>query len=397
MTTKTFAAATVVMLTTATWLYAKGGGAPAGRCTVEVTATVTPNPAPDPYRTTTRRRPVDLVICLDTSGSMTALIDSARAKLWEIVNEVTKEEPTPRLRVGLLTYGSPSNSTHSRGWIVRHTDLTSDLDTAYARMMSMNTNGGDEFVGWVLHDALRTMSWSTDPDAVRLIFVAGNESADQAAHIYNFRHVAESARARGIFINSIYAGDRGQGIRERWDQVAVHGGGRYFAIDAQYGTDQISTPLDKILIELNAKLNATYIPFGERGAAGAANQREQDRNAAKLGQQSATSRVTAKSSEVYDNSDWDLVDAAEKEGVAVEELPATVLPPVMQAMAPEERGAYVAEKKEERARIQRQIQDLSQQRSDLLEAATARGRDGRTSLDDAVRSVVREQLDSNQP
>ena len=32
-------------------------------------------PDPDPGRS---RRPVDLVICLDTSGSMTALIDSAK-------------------------------------------------------------------------------------------------------------------------------------------------------------------------------------------------------------------------------------------------------------------------------------------------------------------------------
>ena len=58
-----------------------------------------------------QRRPVDLVICLDTSGSMTALIDSARAKLWEVINELAQADPTPRLRVGLLTYGSPKLST----------------------------------------------------------------------------------------------------------------------------------------------------------------------------------------------------------------------------------------------------------------------------------------------
>ena len=34
---------------------------------------------------------------------------------------------------------------------VRQTDLTSDLDTVYAKMMAMTTNGGAEFVGWVGH------------------------------------------------------------------------------------------------------------------------------------------------------------------------------------------------------------------------------------------------------
>ena len=38
-------------------------------------------------------RPVDLVIALDTSGSMTQLIDSARAKLWEVVNELALAKP----------------------------------------------------------------------------------------------------------------------------------------------------------------------------------------------------------------------------------------------------------------------------------------------------------------
>ena len=70
-------------------------------------------------------RPVDLVICLDTSGSMEELLDSARARVWDIVNEFARMRPTPYLRVGLLSYGS-DDSTQEDGWIILHSDLTDD-------------------------------------------------------------------------------------------------------------------------------------------------------------------------------------------------------------------------------------------------------------------------------
>ena len=65
----------------------------------------------------------------------------------------------------LFRIGSVSKAVTALG-IVRQIDLSGDLDAVYAKMMSMKTQGGDEYVGWVLHDALSTMSWSADPDAL---------------------------------------------------------------------------------------------------------------------------------------------------------------------------------------------------------------------------------------
>ena len=359
--------------------------------TSDGTKTTVSVPDPQPFE---QRRPIDLVICLDTSGSMTQLIDSARAKLWDVVNELAKAKPTPFLRVGLLTYGSPNLSTPAQGWVVRHTDLTYDLDTVYAKMMSMSTNGGDEFVGWVLHDALSTMSWSRDPSALKLVFVAGNESADQAAASYNFRYVAENARSRGIIINSIYAGDRQQGINEYWDQVAAHGGGHYTAIDMREGTIQISTPQDKILIELNAELNATYVPFGADGERGKQNQSRQDANAAQLGEQSAGSRIAAKSTRLYNNSDWDLVDAVEEKGVDVSTVKAEQLPAEMRQMTVKERKSYVKKMVTKRNAVRERIKKVSVEREEHLRKVQAKSGSGKTSLDGAMRKSIRKQAKS---
>ena len=49
-------------------------------------------------------RAVDVVICLDTSGSMEDLIDAARARVWDVIGELARMQPTPELRVGLLTF-----------------------------------------------------------------------------------------------------------------------------------------------------------------------------------------------------------------------------------------------------------------------------------------------------
>lgn len=346
----------------------------------------------DPY---CRTRPIDLVICLDTSGSMEGLIDSARARLWDIVNSLAKARPIPQLRVGLITYGSPSRSTAANGWLVKQTDLTTDLDTVYAKMMSLRTDGGDEFVGWALRRALDWMQWSNDPQALKLVFIAGNESADQASEVFNFRYVAEDARNRGITVNSIYCGDREMGVRERWDQVAACGGGSYSAIDMRCGTIQVETPHDKVLWELNMKLNATYVPYGSLGGVGRKRQLEQDRNADGVGVASGVSRVTAKGSALYENSGWDLVDGVKAKKVAVKDLKEADLPAEMKSIPVEERERFVESQAHARADIQKQIAEVSLAREQFLRDARAQSSGGKQALDEAVIDALRTQAKAN--
>ena len=54
-----------------------------------------------------RAKPVDVVLCLDTSGSMDGLIDSAKIRLWALVNDLAKMQPAPS--------DSPPNVAPKRG------------------------------------------------------------------------------------------------------------------------------------------------------------------------------------------------------------------------------------------------------------------------------------------
>ena len=86
--------------------------------------------------------PVDLVIALDVSGSMSGLIESAKQRLWDIVNELGSAEPRPRLRVAIVTFGNPSYGAHT-GYVRIDQPFTTDLDQTNKTLFSFQTNGGD--------------------------------------------------------------------------------------------------------------------------------------------------------------------------------------------------------------------------------------------------------------
>ncbi len=334
-------------------------------------------------------RPVDLVICLDISGSMEELLDSARARVWDIVNEFARMRPTPYLRVGLLSYGS-DDSTQEDGWITLHSGLTDDLDAIYAELMALRTSGGEEYVGRVLDVAVHEMDWSPAWDGLRLVFVAGNESADQGVDEVDFRRVALDAGDKDILINALYAGNREQGVSESWHEVAQHGHGNFSAIDVGRAIAQIPTPHDERLLQLNASLNETYLAYGERGADGLANQLAQDNNASRLGVESCSSRIVAKGSALYTNASWDLVDALVKEDFDLASLRTQDLPEEMQGMDEQQRLSYVQARRAQREGIQRQIQELSGKREAFLVQAK-KDELGALGLDDAIRQAIREQ------
>lgn len=316
------------------------------------------------------RRAVDLVICLDVSGSMEPLLDAVRARVWDLVAVLGEMEPLPELRVGILTFGSQLANADD-GYVLVETDLSSDLDTVYARLMALTTGGSEEHVGRVLDAALDKMSWSKEWDALRVIFVAGNESADQGQEAIDFRDAAERAGRADILINALYAGERQEATQEHWPEIARHGKGNFSAIDPT-SVSQLPTPQDEALLELDQRLNATYVPYGPRGQQGLANQAAQDASASSLGVQSCSSRIVAKGGALYNNASWDLVDAALADDFRWSLIHDRDLPEAMRSMSPEERIAFVNAKRTEREAVQGLIQELSVQREAYLRTVLAR-------------------------
>ena len=155
--------------------------------------------AMDTQISTTRH--VDLAIALDVSGSMDGLIESAKQRLWDIINELGRAEPSPQLRVAVLSYGNPDYGRRS-GYVRVDQPFTRDLDAVNQALFAFGTNGGDEYVARAVHVSVNQLQWSNQPDALRIIFVAGNESAEQDPQI-RIEQAIELATDKDIFVNTI--------------------------------------------------------------------------------------------------------------------------------------------------------------------------------------------------
>ena len=336
------------------------------------------------------QRVVDLAICLDTSGSMEGLINAARIKLWEIVNDLALAKPTPKLRVALLTYGNDGHKAEN-GWVNIDIPFTEDLDAVSKQLFALTTNGGTELVGRVLKAAGEQLQWTPGDDTLKLIVVAGNESADQDTQ-FSFRDVCKSDIAKGIMINSIYCGNVADDIAPAWKEVSTLADGQFAAIDQNNGTITVATPYDDELVTLSAAINTTYVGYGQVWRDAKANQTVQDENAASLGAAVAAQRCSTKGGEMYRNEQWDLVDACKQANFKIEDVKTEDLPENMRSMTLEQKKAHVAEMTQKRSEMQTKIADLGAKRQAYVEAEMKKMADaGDKSFDAAIRKAIRAQ------
>lgn len=339
---------------------------------------------------------IDLVLCLDVSNSMDGLIDSAKIKLWDVVNELAKVKPTPNLRVALYSYGHNSYPREN-GWVRKDLDLSTDLDEVYSKLTALRTNGGTEYVARVTRTAIKDLKWSTSEKALKVIFVCGNEPADQDKQVH-LNDVAALARKNRVVINTIYCGPANHPEVPGWRDYATAANGSYTNIDQDKVkrdlVASVKTPYDADLLKLSEKLNTTYVAFGKDGKQAAERQLRQDQAAAGAAPAAALGRAESKANALYRNGTWDLVDKMKDDPkFDVTKLKDEELCEEMRKLKPEERVDYLKKKAEERSRIQKEINDLSAKRAKAVEEERKKlpKTDGEKALDDALKGIIRDQ------
>ncbi len=314
------------------------------------------------------RPQIQVALLLDTSGSMDGLIDQAKSQLWTFVNHfapLKRSGQSPELNVALYEYGK-SSIPASEGYLRQIVPFTTDLDRVSEQLFALRTNGGDEYCGAVIRNAVQNLAWSPSTQDLKVVFIAGNEPFTQGA--VDFRQSCAQARAKDITVNTIFCGSYQEGTDTHWAEGARLGGGSYMAIDQNQAVVHIPAPQDAEIARLGAELNRTYIPIGEKGKEAKVNQEVQDANAASLGMGSSNQRAVAKASTFYRAESWDLVDAEKAGTRKLESVDTKDLPKEMQAMKPAEARAYVDAKAKERRQLQSRIQKLSAERETFVAA-----------------------------
>lgn len=334
---------------------------------------------------------VQIALLLDTSNSMDGLISQAKTQLWQVVNEFAlakRNGRRPDLRVALYEYGN-DNLNKETGWIRCVVELSDDLDKISEQLFALKTRGGQEYCGAVIQQAVSDLKWSNDKDALRMIFIAGNEPFTQG-HVH-YGTACKAAVAKGITVNTIFCGNEKQGINTRWKDGAALADGSFMNINQNSAVAHISTPQDKKIAELGAELNKTYIPYGKQGKEYKMRQTVQDSNALKSGKGASVNRAVSKSSALYRNGSWDLVDAVRNEVVKVEEIKEKDLPENMQKMSVEERKKYVKEQHGKRAAIQKKISTLNKERVEYIDRKMKEDNGKDETLGKALIKAVRKQ------
>jgi hypothetical protein len=335
---------------------------------------------------------VQVAILLDVSNSMDGLIDQAKAQLWNMVNLLGNARcngAQPQFELALYEYGRPQNGPVS-GYVRQLHAFTRNLDSVSATLFSLNTNGGDEYCTEVIAQSVKNLKWDVEQNTYKVLFIAGNESFRQGS--LNWSEACRMAREKGVIVNTIYCGDRQDGIKEYWSLGAECGGGSYTHINQDAAPREIPTPYDSILFVLNDQLNNTYVGYGKQGLMAANLQKSMDRQNYILSPSAAAKRVEVKSKgNVYRNESWDLVDAMESNAAQVKNLSADELPAELKGKSPAAIEAYLKEKKAERNLIQQKIAELSIKRNSFIKKAAQDAKGQAPTLENEIERILKEQ------
>lgn len=203
---------------------------------------------------------IEVVFVLDTTGSMSGLIQAAKDKVWAIANTLATAKPSPVIRFGLIGYRDKGDD-----YVTRQFQLSEDLDAAYVDLFDYQADGGGdtpEAVNRALNEAVTQIEWSNDPAVYRVIYLVG----DCPPHLQEEGEVpyADScklANKQDIVINTIQCGSHAD-TTPIWQEIASLAGGTFSQIAQSGGLVVRETPFDAEIAELSAKRDATRVWFG---------------------------------------------------------------------------------------------------------------------------------------
>lgn len=337
---------------------------------------------------------IQAAILLDVSNSMDGLIEQAKAQLWNMVSVMGRarcDGRTPQIEIALYEYGRTTNNPRD-GYVKKLSGFTSDLDGLSQTLFNLTTDGGDEFCGHVMFNSLRDLNWDTCSTNYKVIFIAGNEDFLQGDILWT--KACNEASRKGVIVNTIYCGDKSQGIREHWNLAGECGKGSFTTINQDAKIDDIATPYDDRLFQLNESLNKTYIAYGSAGQFKAEQQSMVDSKNYELNKSVAAKRIAVKGQkDLYKNNSWDLVDASADDSSFIAKVDLKTLPASLQGKSRAELKAIIRDKNAQRTKIQKEITGLSTKRDAFIaqEKVKKAGANSVSTLEGEIEKIVKQQ------
>jgi hypothetical protein len=315
------------------------------------------------------RPPVDVVFVVDISSSTGGIVASVKSNFWEIINEMNRLKPVPDFRLSLVCLGRPSFGEEN-AYVKVMADLTYDIDKVANELFSIkeSTAKGKVLIGDAIHTVVKEVSWSKDPNAVKVVFLVGNGGVTNG---YDINKACELAKEKGIVINSLYFKTyENKKETTGWQSIATMTDGTFHIIGIKEPNIYFEKGYDNdLLIEACTMINLTYVPYGREGLERSKIQVRLDEDARKIDDMSDEARAFFKASSLYQdkNAEWDLVDLSNnKKDFSLGMLKRNYMDEKASKMNDKELASYLEDKKRERIEYINILKMLSVKREEFL-------------------------------
>jgi hypothetical protein len=320
------------------------------------------------------RPEIEVAFVLDTTGSMSGLLEGAKQKIFSIASRIAKGKPTPHLKVALVAYRDVGDA-----YVTKRFDLSDDMDSMFAELRKLQADGGGDFpehVGRGLGEAVSLLKWSQDREVMKVIFLVGDAPPAQREGAWDFKLWSKRAKERHIVVNTVRCGTD-DATEQSWRYVAKLTDGTFDSIDASGGMVAVATPFDAELSRVNAELASKTLYGGRKEAQmanlaraeatkGMAAEAVADRiSYMKKSRGAGMSAPAAASVSSAPKAIGGAVDLLE-EPTALGKLKDEELPVELQGLKKEEQAAKVKQIAGERKALEEKVAKLAQERDQWL-------------------------------
>lgn len=337
---------------------------------------------------------IEVVFVLDTTGSMSGLIDAAKEKIWSIATTMASAQSSPEIKIGLVAYRDRGDQ-----YVTKTVGLSKDLDTMYSKLMDFKASGGGdgpESVNKALLDAVNNMAWSQEKGVYKVVFLVG----DAPPHMdyrneIKYPEIIKMAQDRGIVINAIQSGNN-KSTRNQWMRMASLGQGEYFQVGHAGNAVAVSTPFDRKMATLSKKLDDTRIYYGSKEEREKQNVKVKATN--KLHERSSTAtRARRAEFNVQKSGKFnrlgknELVDDVASGRVDLESIDKDKLPAAIQALPQKQQLHVIQERSKLRSALIDEIKELGEKRNAYIKTEVKKSGVAEASIDEKIYKTIRKQ------
>ncbi len=340
---------------------------------------------------------VEVAFVLDTTGSMSGLIEGAKRKIWSIATSIVDANPDTTIRMGLVAYRDIGDD-----YVTKTTDLTTDIQDLYANLLELKARGGGDWpesVNEALDIAVNKLKWTDGADTTRVVFLVGDAPPHMDyAQDTKYPQTLSVARQKDILVNTVLAGNA-RDTERVWREIAQGGNGRFIPIPQDGGEMAvIETPYDGDIIILQKEINSTVIPYGPK-----AMQKHVEFKTRQLSEVAAAAPSSASDMASYINKrskysseavtgDGDLISDIANGRQQLSTVKDDDLPENLRKLTPEQRTAAIESSTVARKQLNEKLAALVQKRDAYVAEQRSKAPKKASSFDRVVEDTLKAQI-----